>query len=271
MIKRRFRLRVILRTVAPSVHARVSPAANRLHRLPDVGRPHCDDLLDCAAATDQVTRKVSIDRLTVALADCAQRAKVASLSFGEVIAEIGDRSFAFICLLIALPFLIPVSLGPISTIGGAAFVALGWQMMRGREVPWLPRRMANITLSERQIELMLGACRRVLGICRKISRERLVAWVDGRAGPAFAGLMIILAGVLIAVPLPGLPLTNTIPALCVIFSCVALLERDGLMLLFALFWLLATFVYFAFIAYVLYYFGSQAFDWLKDYLPSWLL
>lgn len=213
----------------------------------------------------------SIDRLTVALANCAQRAKAGPLSFGEVIAEIGDRSFAFICLLIALPFMIPVSLGPISTIGGAAFATLGWQMIRGRDTPWLPKRLAAVTLTERQIELMLSACRRVLNVCRKISGERFTSWIDGERGLAFAGVMIIIAGILIAVPLPGLPLTNTIPALCVIFACVALLERDGLMLLVALFWLVATIVYFTVIGYILYYFGSQAFDWLKDYLPSWLL
>lgn len=213
----------------------------------------------------------SIDRLTVALATCAQRAKTGPLAFGELVEEIGDRSFAFICLLIALPFLIPVSLGPISTIGGIAFITLGWQMIRGRDTLWLPRRMADIRLSERQIGLMQGACRRVLSVCGKISRVRLTAWVDGRFGLAFAGWMMILSGLLIAVPLPGLPLTNTLPALCAIFACIALLERDGLMLLVALFWLIVTIVYFAVIGYILYRFGMQAFDWVKDYLPSWLL
>lgn len=213
----------------------------------------------------------SIDRLTVALATCAQRAKTEPLSFGELIAEIGDRSFGFICLLIALPFLIPVSLGPISTAAGAAFLTLGWQMVRGRETPWLPARLAAVKLSERQIELMLGACRRILNLCRQISHERLAHWTEGDRGLALAGWLIILGGILIAVPLPGLPLTNTVPALTIIFACVALLERDGAMLLFSLFWLIVTLAYFALIGYILYYFGSQAFDWLKDYLPSWLL
>jgi hypothetical protein len=213
----------------------------------------------------------SIDRLTVALANCAQRARTEPLAFGELVAEIGDRSFAFICLLIALPFLIPISLGPISTIGGVALIALGWQMVRGRSTLWLPRRMSAIRLSERQIELMLGACRRVLSVCRTISRPRLESWIDGRFGLVFAGWMMILSGILIGMPLPGLPLTNTVPALCAIFACVALLERDGLMLLMSLFWLIVSIAYFAVIGYILYYFGTAAFDWVKDYLPSWLL
>jgi len=213
----------------------------------------------------------SIDRLSVALANCAQRAKTGPLAFGEVVTEIGDRSFAFICLLISLPFLIPISLGPISTIGGVALIALGWQMIRGRETLWLPQRMADIRLSERQIDTMQGACRRVLSFCRKISRPRLAGWVDGRFGLVFAGWMMILSGLLIGVPLPGLPLTNTIPALCAIFACVALLEQDGLMLLLSVFWLIVSIVYFAVIGYILYYFGTQAFDWVRDYLPSWLL
>jgi hypothetical protein len=213
----------------------------------------------------------SIDRLMTALGECAERAKSQPLSFGELIGSIGDRSYAFICLLISLPFLIPVSLGPISTAAGAAFLTLGWQMIRGRETPWLPKKLADAQLGERQLGLMLGACRRVLAVCSKLSRERATGWVEGRRGLAFAGWLIIAAGILIAVPLPGLPLTNTIPALCIIFACVALLERDGLMLLVSLFWLVATLVYFAVIGWILYYVGAHAFEWLKDYLPSWLL
>lgn len=213
----------------------------------------------------------SIDQLTAALADCAERAKAGPLSFGELIAGIGDRSYAFICLLISLPFLIPISLGPISTAAGVAFLTLGWQMIRGRQTPWLPKKLADARLGERQLGLMLGACVRVLRVCRRISRERLTAWVDGRRGLAIAGWLIILGGILIAVPLPGLPLTNTIPALSIIFACVALIERDGLMLLVSIFWLIATIVYFAIIAWILIYVGAQAFEWLKDYLPSWLL
>lgn len=213
----------------------------------------------------------SIDRLTDVLSGCVERAKAGPLRFGDVLEEIGEGSFGFVCLLISLPFLIPVSLGPISTAAGAAFLTLGWQMVRGRRSPWLPKRLADLKLSQRQLELMLGASRRVLGWCRKISRERRTHWVDGQRGMTLAGWLIILGGILIAVPLPGLPLTNTIPALSVIFACVALLERDGLMLLFAFFWFIATLVYFAIIGYIIYYFGTQAFAWLKDYLPSWLL
>jgi hypothetical protein len=213
----------------------------------------------------------TIDRLTVALATCAQRARTEPLTFGQIVAEIGDRSFGFICLLIALPFLIPVSLGPISTAAGVAFLTLGWQMVRGRDTPWLPRRLADITLSERQINLMIGSCQRILRWCRSISRERLTAWIEGDRGLALAGWLVIVGGILIAVPLPGLPLTNTIPALAVIFACVALLERDGLMLLVSAGFVLLSVVYFALIGYLLYRFGAHAFDWVRDYLPSWLL
>ncbi|MFB9069141.1 exopolysaccharide biosynthesis protein [Pseudofulvimonas gallinarii] len=213
----------------------------------------------------------AVDRLTGVLEEFVEKARLERVMLGDMLAAIGDGGYGFICLLISLPFLIPVSLGPISTAAGAAFLILGWQMIRGRQSPWLPQRIAALTLGPRQVELMLGACRRVLRWCRKISRPRLESWVEGRRGLAFAGWLIVLGGILIAVPLPGLPLTNTIPALSIIFACVALLERDGLMLLFALFWLIVTLVYFAVIGWILYFVGMQAFEWLKDYLPSWLL
>jgi len=214
----------------------------------------------------------AVDRLTGVLEEFADKARAERVMLGDMIVALGEGSYGFICLLISLPFLIPVSLGPISTAAGAAFLVLGWQMLRGRTAPWLPRRLAAVTLGPRQVELMLGAGRRVLRWCQVISSpQRLEPWIDGRRGLALAGWLVILGGILIAVPLPGLPLTNTIPALSIIFACVALLERDGLMLLVALFWLVVTLVYFAVIAWILYFVGRQAFEWLQDYLPAWLL
>lgn len=209
--------------------------------------------------------------LTQALADCAARAREQPVTFGELAGRIGDGSFAFVCLLISLPFLIPISLGPISTAAGAAFLVLGFQMIRGRESPWLPRRLAEAKLGARHIELMQGAAQRVLRVSQRIAQPRWPGWIDGRRGLVLAGWLIVLGGILIAVPLPGLPLTNTIPALSVIFACLALLERDGLMLLIAFGWFVATLAYFALIGYLLYVVGMQAFDWLRDYLPDWLL
>jgi hypothetical protein len=55
------------------------------------------------------------------------------------------------------------------------------------------------------------------------------------------------------------------------FAALALLERDGLMLLVSGFWIVATLAYFGLILYLVAVLGAGAAEWLSRYLPSWLI
>ena len=56
------------------------------------------------------------ETLTKALENCAERAKRQSLTLGEVFDSIGEASYGFICIVLTLPFLQPISLGPLATV-----------------------------------------------------------------------------------------------------------------------------------------------------------
>jgi hypothetical protein len=163
---------------------------------------------------------------------------------GEVLGEGGASAFGFTLVVLCLPFLQPISLGPLGTIGGLAMAGIGWQLMRGDARPWLPEKLSNAQLDAKQWGALAAAARKVLGWAAKIVRPRLQHWTEGRRGHRIAGSMVIVAALLLAIPIGGIPLNNLLPALAIVCAALALMADDGLMFLFAVFWLLVTVGYF---------------------------
>lgn len=160
----------------------------------------------------------------------SDRAATEPLRLGEVADGLGGSSFSLLCIILSLPFLTPISLGPLATVGGLTLAAIAWQMVRGDTAPSLPQRVRTIEMSPKVWHALLATCAKIVGFCSRFSRPRYKRWVEGPAGARLRGLLIIAAGLLMAVPLFGLPFNNALPALAIIVVCLAELEDDGLML-----------------------------------------
>jgi hypothetical protein len=163
---------------------------------------------------------------------------------GEVLGEGGASAFGFTLVVLCLPFLQPISLGPLGTVGGLAMAGIGWQLARGDARPWLPEKLSNAQLDAKQWGQLAAAARKVLGWAGKLVRPRLGHWTEGRRGHRIAGTLVVVAALLLAIPIGGIPLNNLLPALAIVCAALALMADDGLMFLFALFWLLVTVGYF---------------------------
>jgi hypothetical protein len=203
------------------------------------------------------------DSLIATLEACAARAQAAPLSFGEVFESVGEAAYSFIAIVLTLPFIQPISLGPLSTIGGLTFAALGWQLYRGHHAPLLPERVKRTVPGPKTWDTLISACLKILGWCRKISRPRYQSWVSGRKGQKVAGMTLITAGLLMAIPFFGIPFNNTLPALAIFFICVGELEQDGMMVFIAFGWLIVTVIYFVFILVLLWILGEQALSYFQ--------
>jgi len=68
----------------------------------------------------------------------ADRAASQPLTLGEVADGLGGSSFSLLCIILSLPFLTPISLGPLATVGGLTLAAIAWQLVRGHAAPVLP-------------------------------------------------------------------------------------------------------------------------------------
>lgn len=209
-------------------------------------------------------------RLTLirVLEECVDRAEHSPLSLGEVLDNLKTSALALSTVLLCLPFLQPLTLGPLSSAGGLVLTSLGWQLFKGRERLWLPAKIYDIKPSTKLWERLLGLCRWLIGVLARITRERLTSWVDGRKGERLCGALVAIGGVLLVIPAPILPFNNTLPALGMLFAAIALLERDGVMVIVSVFWLIATVVYFGAFFYALYFLGSEATGWIRSFWPS---
>ena len=163
---------------------------------------------------------------------------------GDVLGQGGSSTFGFTLIVLCLPFLQPISLGPLGTIGGLAMAGIGWQLARGDARPWLPEKLSNAQLDSKQWGQLAMAARKVLGWAAKFVHPRLGHWTEGRRGHRIAGSLVIIAALLLAIPVGGIPLNNLLPALAIVCAALALMADDGLMFFAAVFWLLVTVGYF---------------------------
>lgn len=198
------------------------------------------------------------DGLVHALRHCVERAAGGDLTLGEVLDSVQEASYAFICIVLTLPFLQPVSLGPLAVAGGMVFALLGAQCLGGHHAPVLPARVRAVVLTQRHWEILLETCIRLLGWCARITRQRHTGWVEGTRGRRMLGGILLAGGLLMALPFFGLPFNNALPALAIFCVSLAQLERDGLMVFIALGWLAATVVYFIAILTTVIVLGREA-------------
>ena len=148
---------------------------------------------------------------------------------GDLVDRLGASSFGLILLLLAILALIPIP-GPMGQIFGAALAFVGFQIARNARRIWLPDRFRRAHLP---VPLLVGTIRRFipwLRWCeRGMSRRRMLVLTGTRVRIALGSAVIVLAAI-IALPLP---LGNLLPALAIMVIALALLERDGAMVLLA--------------------------------------
>lgn len=201
--------------------------------------------------------------LVAMLKHFAEQAKQGPLTLGEALDTLDEAAYAFIAIILVLPFLQPLPLGPVTVLGGLTFATLGWQLWRGHESPVLPQKLRKVVFSEHTWSVLVKVCLNILGFCRKFSRPRHSWLVRGRQGQKIGGFILLAAGALMAIPFGVLPLNNSLPGLAILFYCIGELEEDGLMVVIAFFWLGVTVLYFAAFFFALWYFGQEALAYFR--------
>jgi hypothetical protein len=151
-----------------------------------------------------------------------------SLRLDELLSGLGRRAFGMLLFVSALPAFIPIPIG--GAIAGPLVVLIGLQLLVGLRRPWLPRFLAR---RGPRREAMARFDRRLspwLARLEHLIRPRLPLVLDHRAASTFTGLLLVLLGVLTSLPIP---LTNMLFGAMVLMFALALLERDGALMLLA--------------------------------------
>lgn len=204
------------------------------------------------------------DELIAVLGSFAEQSRIKPLTLGEALDTLDQAGYALIALIMVLPFVQPVPLGPITVAGGLAFVALGWQMWSGHDAPILPKKIRNVAMSEKAWGILVKVCLKIVKFCHMFTKPRYTELVTNRRGQKIGGFILMFAGALMAIPFViPLPFNNMLPGFAILFFCIGELEDDGLMVFISFGWLIFTVVYFSLFFFGLYYLGGEVLDYFK--------
>lgn len=203
-----------------------------------------------------MTNKTSgYDDLVATLNLFATPAAVEPLAFGTAIDKLGPNAYTFTATITILPFLQPFPLGIFALIGSAAFLALGLQLFKGEQNLSLPNKIRNLTLSLRTREVLVKTCLKIMHFFHHSTKPRLGFLVEGKLGQQVGGCIFMAVGVIVAIPLAGMPFKNLFPSLAILFYCTGETEHDGLMAIFSIICIVLSVILYIFVLYIAWKFG----------------
>lgn len=145
------------------------------------------------------------------------------LRLGDVFGGLGKRSFGMLLFVSTLPAFIPIP-GVGGAVSGPLVVLIGLQLLAGLRKPWLPKFIATRGPHRHLMVKFRDRISPWLARLERLVHPRADALLDHRLASALSGLMLVLLGVLLALPIP---FTNYVFGGLLLLFALALLERDG--------------------------------------------
>lgn len=144
------------------------------------------------------------------------------VTVGEVMERLEGQAFGLLLLVLALPNCIP-NIPGLSTIFGVMMLAPAIQLILGRDALWLPERVRKWSFSR---DALHSAIKGALPILKRIERYVAPHW-SFLTKPPFTqllGLQTLFLAIVLILPIP---LGNWLPGVTVAATALALLQRDG--------------------------------------------
>ncbi|WP_430403553.1 exopolysaccharide biosynthesis protein [Hyphomonas sp.] len=156
------------------------------------------------------------------------------VSVGDLLDMWEDRTFGPVFTLLGLLVVLP-PLGAVPglpLIVGLVLVLFAFQMMVGSTHPWVPQFIEDVSVSKKK---MRKAHKKAHGVLYAIDSwvTRRLSWVTSQpARQVASGIVMVLA--LTLIPLEMVPFAVGIPGLAITTIGLAILARDGVLMLLAL-------------------------------------
>ncbi|AMJ57013.1 MULTISPECIES: exopolysaccharide biosynthesis protein [Stenotrophomonas] len=150
------------------------------------------------------------------------------LPLGKVLQGLEQSAFGVFLFIAILPAFIPIP-----GIGGAVSSPLvfliGIQLLFGMSRPWLPGFIARRGPKRSTVHRFLGKISRPLRRLDRMLKPRLQALIVPLPARMLTGVLLLLVGLLLSLPIP---FTNYLFGFQLLLFSLALLERDGALMLF---------------------------------------
>ena len=147
---------------------------------------------------------------------------------GRILQGLQESAFGVFLFVAILPAFIPVP-GIGGAVSGPLVLLIGLQMMAGLSRPWVPGFIARRGPRRGTMHRFLGRIDRPLRRLDRMLKPRLSALVWPLPARVFTGLLLVMTGVLLSLPIP---LTNYLFGFQLLLFALALIERDGALMLF---------------------------------------
>ena len=152
-----------------------------------------------------------------------------ALTLGELLDRFSERSFGLFLLIVLLPTFIPIPVG-MGGLSGALAALIGLQFLARLEHPWLPGFIARREIHRHRLVSFRDRMGKWLDRIEHLTKPRTQGVLTHPVAHAFTGLLLVVLGVALALPLP---LTNYPFGLILLAFSFALIERDGRLMLLA--------------------------------------
>ncbi len=150
------------------------------------------------------------------------------LSLGQILQGLEQSAFGVFLFIAILPSFIPIP-GIGGAVSGPLVFLIGVQLLCGITRPWLPGFIARRGPKRGTIHRFLGKISRPLQRLDRMLKPRLPALIAPLPARMLTGALLLLVGLLLSLPIP---FTNYLFGFQLLLFALALLERDGALMLF---------------------------------------
>ena len=170
------------------------------------------------------------ERLSELLDRLAHEDDSERIAFGRLLESVGERTFGALFLVFSIPAVMVGVIPGISTLLGLPLLLLSIQLTIGSPRPWLPRSVSARSLERSAFARVVVAIRPRLQRLEKLLKPRLLVLTSAWAERGI-GLCCLIAAALVFLPIP---FGNLLPAVALCAFGLALMEKDGILVLVGL-------------------------------------
>jgi hypothetical protein len=167
------------------------------------------------------------DSIAAALRRIGTHSNDERLTLGEILDSLDHRAYGFVLLLLAAANFTPgPSMPGFSTLFGLPATAMAVQMMLGWSRPWLPPRLARVSMRRGRFTATVAKALPTIARLDRVLRPSLTL-LASPTGRRWTGAASLVQALLLCLPLPFYPMA---PATALMLMSLGMIARDGLML-----------------------------------------
>lgn len=149
------------------------------------------------------------------------------LPLGQILKGLQQSAFGVFLFIAILPSFIPIP-GVGGTISGPLVLLIGMQLLAGLSRPWVPGFIGRRGPRRATMHKFLSRISRPLRRMDRMLKPRMGLLISPLPARMFTGVLLILVGLLLSLPIP---FTNYLFGFQLLLFALALIERDGALML----------------------------------------